>query len=213
MGNILMTPVRAPLYGWKDSDLLSLPIERYLHEFRGGLLSLPESERDLIVAEVRAQVAGQARLGDCEALALLKRLGKPEKLAARFTIRHELSVGVQQSNPVALLWVLLRLAGGSLLAFTGGSVVIIFGLTGFLLAAMPVLRVFVPQYLFTLNGDLFSITVTTDGASKDASPLSWTAAIVSSGIGIVLIVLTILLLRVLGEVLLRDFRRKTRILD
>lgn len=208
-----MTPVRAHLEGWKDSDLLSLPIERYLHAFRGGLLSLPESERDLIVAEVRAQVAAQARLGDGTALALLEKLGKPEKLAARFTIRHELSVGVQQSNPFALFWVLLRLAAGSLLAFTGGSVILIFGLTGLLLAAMPVLRLFVPQDLFMVNDNVFSITLTTDGVPKHASPLSWVAASASCGVGIVLIVLALLLLRGLGQILLRDMRRKTRMLD
>ncbi|MBF0890862.1 hypothetical protein HKD28_05410 [Gluconobacter sp. LMG 1744] len=208
-----MTRAAESLDGWKDSDLLSLPVERYLHEFRGGLLSLPESERDLIVSEVRAQVAAQARLGDGAVQALLEKLGKPDRLAARFTIRHELSVGVQQSNPFALLWVLLRLAAGSLLAFTGGLVVIVFGLTGLLLTAMPVLRFFVPQDVFVRNDGLFTITVTTGDAPKNAIPLSWEAAVVSCGVGIVLIVLAMLLMRGLGQILLRDMRRKTRMRD
>ncbi len=206
-------PASSPLDGLKDSDLLSLPLERYLHEFRGGLLSLPESERDVIVAEVRAQVAAQARLGDGAALALLERLGKPDRLAARFTIRHELSVGVQQSNPFGLFWVLLRLAAGSLLAFVGGVVVIVLGLTGLLLVAMPILRLFVPQDLFMVDDQLFSITVSTEGIPKNASPLPWGYAILCCGVGIVLVVLAMLLLRGLGQVLLRDMRRKTQALD
>ncbi|MCP1273913.1 hypothetical protein NKW43_09500 [Gluconobacter albidus] len=208
-----MTRAAESLDGWKDSDLLSLPVERYLHEFRGGLLSLPESERDLIVAEVRAQVAAQARLGDGAVQALLEKLGKPGRLAARFTIRHELSVGVQQSNPFALLWVVLRLAAGSLLAFAGGLVVIVFGLAGVLLAAMPALRFFVPQDVFIMNDEAFSFTITTDGAPKNAVPVSWEAAVVSCGVGIVLIVLAMLLIRGLGQILLRDMRRKTRMRD
>ncbi|GBR55676.1 HAAS signaling domain-containing protein [Gluconobacter sphaericus] len=167
--------------GLKDSDLLSLPVERYLHEFRGGLLSLPESERDVIVAEVRAQVAAQARLGERAALALLERMGKPDRLAARFTIRHELSVGVQQSNPFGLFWVLLRLAAGSLLAFVGGFVVIALGLMGLMLAAMPVLRLYVPQDLFMVDDNPFSITVTTDGVPRNGIPLSWGYAILFCG--------------------------------
>lgn len=206
-------PASSSLDGWKDSDLLSLPVERYLHEFRGGLLSLPESERDMIVAEVRAQVAAQARLGEGAALALLEKLGKPDRLAARFTIRHELSVGVQQSNPFGLFWVLLRLAAGSLLAFVGGLVVIVLGLMGLLLTVMPVLRLFVPQDLFMVDDSLFSLTVTTDGAPKNAIPLSWTAAIIACGIGVVFILLAMVLLRGLGQVLLRDMRRKTQALD
>lgn len=213
LGNILMTPASALRDDWKDSDLLPLPLERYLHEFRGGLLSLPESERDLIVSEVRAQIAAQARLGEGAALALVEKLGRPDRLAASFTIRHELSVGVQQSNPIALFWVLLRLAAGSALAFVGGSTVIVFGLTGLLLAAMPILRVFIPQYLFALNDNLYSITLTTDGAPKNAIPLPWMAAIVSCGIGVVLIVLAMLLMRGLGQVLLRDMRRRTPMPD
>ncbi|MFT8808906.1 HAAS signaling domain-containing protein [Gluconobacter sp.] len=208
-----MMPASSSLDGWKDSDLLSLPVERYLHEFRGGLLSLPESERDMIVAEVRAQVAAQARLGEGAALALLEKLGKPDRLAARFTIRHELSVGVQQSNPFGLFWVLLRLAAGSLLAFVGGLVVIVLGLMGLLLTVMPVLRLFVPQDLFMVDDSLFSLTVTTDGAPKNAIPLSWTAAIIACGIGVVFILLAMVLLRGLGQVLLRDMRRKTQALD
>ncbi|MFT9366655.1 MAG: hypothetical protein ABF572_14030 [Gluconobacter sp.] len=208
-----MTRAAESLDGWKDSDLLSLPVERYLHEFRGGLLSLPESERDLIVSEVRAQVAAQARLGDGAVQALLEKLGKPDVLAARFTIRHELSVGVQQSNPFALLWVLLRLAAGSIVAFMGGLVVIVFGLTGLLLTAMPALRFVVPQDVFVRNDGLFTITVTTGDAPKNAIPLSWAAAFVSCGVGIVLIVLAMLLMRGLGQILLRDMCRKTRMRD
>ncbi|MBS1103754.1 hypothetical protein JK202_12150 [Gluconobacter sp. Dm-62] len=208
-----MAPASSSPDGWKDSDLLSLPVEQYLHEFRGGLLSLPESERDVIVAEVRAQVAAQARLGEGAALALLERLGKPDRLAARFTIRHELSVGVQQSNPFGLVWVLLRLAAGSLVAFVGGFVVIVLGLTGLLLAAMPVLRLFVPQDLFRVDDNLFAITVTTEGVPKNASPLSWGDAIICCCVGIVLVVLAMLLLRGLGQILLRDMRRKTQVLD
>ncbi|MFB9942014.1 HAAS signaling domain-containing protein [Gluconobacter oxydans] len=208
-----MMPASSSPDGLKDSDLLSLPLERYLHEFRGGLLSLPESERDVIVAEVRAQVAAQARLGEGAALALLERLGKPDRLAARFTIRHELSVGVQQSNPFGLFWVLLRLAAGSLLAFIGGFVVIALGLTGLLLAAMPVLRLFVPQDLFVVDDNPFSITVTTDGVPGKGIPLSWGYAILCCGVGIVLVVLAMLLLRGLGQLLLRDMRRKTQGVD
>lgn len=208
-----MIPASSFLDGWKDSDLLSPSVERYLHEFRGGLLSLPESERDVIVSEVRAQVAAQARLGDGAVQALLEKLGNPDRLAARFTIRHELSVGVQQSNPLGLFWVLLRLAAGSLLAFVGGVFVIVLGLTGVLLAAMPVLRLFVPQDLFMVDDNLFSVTVTTEGVPKNASPLSWGYAIMCCGVGIVLLVLAMLLLRGLGQVLLRDMRRKTQGLD
>ncbi|WP_215747177.1 MULTISPECIES: HAAS signaling domain-containing protein [Gluconobacter] len=208
-----MAPASSSPDGWKDSDLLPLPVEQYLHEFRGGLLSLPESERDVIVAEVRAQVAAQARLGEGAALALLERLGKPDRLAARFTIRHELSVGVQQSNPFGLVWVLLRLAAGSLVAFVGGFVVIVLGLTGLLLTAMPVLRLFVPQDLFRVDDNLFAITVTTEGVPKNASPLSWGDAIICCCVGIVLVVLAMLLLRGLGQILLRDMRRKTQGLD
>ncbi|MBF0889180.1 hypothetical protein [Gluconobacter cadivus] len=67
--------------------------------------------------------------------------------------------------------------------------------------------------MFVRNEGLFTITVTTGGAPKNAIPLSWEAAIVSCGVGIVLIVLAMLLMRGLGQVLLRDMRRKTRMQD
>jgi len=95
---MILKPVPQPLC--LDADLLSLPVEQYLHDFRGGLLALPESERDQIVSEVRLQVGAQARGGEAAVQRLLRRLGSPEQLAAQFTLRHELALGVQQSNPL-----------------------------------------------------------------------------------------------------------------
>lgn len=59
----------------------------------------------------------------------------------------------------------------------------------------------------------FSITVTTDGVPRNGIPLSWGYAILCCGVGIVLVVLAMLLLRGLGQLLLRDMRRKTQELD
>lgn len=192
-----------------DTDLLSLPVERYLHDFRGGLLSLPESERDLIVTEVRGQIAAQAQVGDGAVTALLTKLGSPERLAERFTLRHELTVGVQRSNPAMLVWAILKMAVRSLVALIGGVFVAMSFFVGVVMAMIPVLRLVTPDAVFVTRGERFSVTVSSGVRPPSAEALAWDHACLFGLAGVVLVVLSLAMLRGVGRILLRDIRRKT----
>ena len=209
---MILKPVPHPLC--LDADLLSLPVEQYLHDFRGGLLALPESERDQIVSEVRLQVGAQAREGEAAVQRLLRRLGSPEQLAAQFTLRHELALGVQQSNPLGLLWVLLRLASTSVIAFFGGMAVFILLVAGFSLMILPIVKIMYPHGVDIPAGAGWAAmefrVEPSNLVPAGYVPLPFMHAFVVGVVGVVLVGMAVALLRSLGRSLLRGVKRRTQ---
>ena len=126
--------------------VLPMDAELYLHEFRRGLLALPESERASIVDEVREQVAAQAGLGAESLAKLLARMGPPDRLARQFTLSFELAASVHRANPLALLMVVLASATINLWAMAGALVALFLYMMGAAFALIALLKPVIPRY-------------------------------------------------------------------
>lgn len=81
------------------SDQLPEEGERYLRRLRGGLSSLASDEREEIVEEVRAHLAGRYAVGRTD---VLDAFGSAEDYAAQFVEEHMLTGAVADGSRLAL---------------------------------------------------------------------------------------------------------------
>jgi len=99
--------------------LLPIDAERYLHVIRGELLALPETERDSILDEIRAQFIAQATFGPDAVQKLMARLGPAHTLGHTFAKGYELTTTLTRTNPTPLIRTIASLATKSTVAFFG----------------------------------------------------------------------------------------------
>lgn len=192
------------------SLILPMEAELYLHEFRRGLLALPESERAAIVDEVREQVAGQAALGEAGLKKLLAKLGPPDRLARQFTFSFELATSVNRANPLRLLLVVLASATLDIWALGGALVALILYILAGAWAMVALLKPVVPQYTgcwVTESGD-FNMGIMLTHPGKEV--LGYWIIPISAALAVASFLAANVLLRASGRRLMQTARRWTR---
>ncbi len=189
--------------------VLPMAAELYLHEFRRGLLALPEGERAGIVDEVREQIAGQAALGEEGLAKLLARLGPPEGLARQFTFSFELAESVHRANPWRLLVVVLASATVDLWAVAGAFAALVLYIVSGAFALIALLKPVVPQFVggWVSEGGDFSMGLQLAHRGRDV--LGYSIIPISIGLAVVSFVGANALLRACGRRLMRSARRWT----
>ena len=189
--------------------VLPMPAELYLHEFRRGLLALPESERVAIIDEVREQIAGQAALGEAGLEKLLARLGPPEKLARQFTFSFELASSVNRANPWRLLTVVLASATLDFWALIGAFAAIVLYILGAAFALMALLKPVVPQFVGAWLSDSGEFTMGLVLSHHGREIMGYGIIPVAIFAAIVSLLEANYLLRACGRRLMRSARRWT----
>ena len=206
-----MQPYATTILPSAAQGILPMEAELYLHEFRRGLLALPEIERAGIVDEVREQVAAQASLGQETMLKLLARLGTPDQLARQFTVSFELAVGVQRSNPIRLLFVILASATMDLWALTGAMAALVLYILSAAFAMVAVLKPVVPQYTGAWVSDTGEFNMGVMVTHPGHEVLGYAIIPIAAAVSVVTYMAGNWLLRACGRRLLRRARHWTRL--
>lgn len=126
-----------------DSDLPP-EIRKYLMELRWSLTTLPNSDCESIVEELRAHMYEAIAQGQ-SASALVAGFGSPALYAREYVEAYTLSAGIARAATIPLMSVLLsRLTRSFTNAFFGLSIFLL-GCGGVALALLAVAKVFTPD--------------------------------------------------------------------
>ncbi|MEQ1866604.1 MAG: hypothetical protein ABL996_18355 [Micropepsaceae bacterium] len=127
------------------SEQRNMALEDYLRRLGWGLASLPEHDRNDIVAETRAHVLERVERGD-SLETVLAAFGAPEIYARTFVDGMELSSALGSEQSVALLDVVLRRAHRSAIAGIAFVVLAFLGACAFAAAYLALLKLLYPAH-------------------------------------------------------------------
>jgi uncharacterized membrane protein len=120
-------------------------LEAFLRRFKWGLATLPERDREDIVAETRAHVCERVERGDA-LQSVLAAFGSPESYARTFVDSVEVSSALASEDSTALLATILRRAHRSAVALAAFAVLLALGASTALIVSVAVMKIFDPVH-------------------------------------------------------------------